>query len=94
MKKNNIMDKIEISLELTNKFKKKLKGRALKIDGSFKKLDKLTKDELFLIDYYLRNQNKLISVIVPISKRYQLDFLGWNDKEYNDVLICSNWIKL
>ena len=74
---------------LNQKFKKLLHGRKINDGRIIKK--KLTEDEIFLIEKLLRQiKDKPIPIIQYISKRHHLDFIGWNDEMYNDVLICTN----
>jgi malate synthase len=82
----------ELSEELTKKYKKYLKKRSILIDFKLVEFDhfkELTIDEDYLLKKILSNISQF-PTIVPISKRYHLDFIGWNNKEYNDVLLCKN----
>jgi len=52
----------------------------------------LTPDELFLIKETLINKLKPCgqATIVYISRRYYLDFIGWDNPKFHDVLICKS----
>jgi hypothetical protein len=71
-------------------FRKELKGKKIKVDfqGSFV----LTPYELNQIRFWINkyhNDNYKLPTVLPVSKRFVLDFIGWNDKIYNDVLLCK-----
>ena len=52
----------------------------------------LTTNEKHLLKELLTQKkcNLMTSVVAHISERYHLDFIGWDKKGYNDVLICKN----
>ena len=52
----------------------------------------LTDDEFFLIEkaVSIKRSGAPISTIHHISRRYHLDFVGWDNEQYWDVLLCSN----
>jgi len=71
-------------------FRKELQGKSIKIDfeGSFK----LTPYELNQIRFWLnlKNNNRyVLPTILPVSKRFSLDFVGWDNEKYNDVLLVK-----
>lgn len=77
---------------LNKNYKNKLDGRKIIWSG-----DKivLTDDEIFLIGCHLDARNRLgeeYPIFSPISRRCSLDFIGWDDPKYNDVLIVK-WKK-
>lgn len=69
-------------------FRKELNGKKITID--FQNNFVLTPYELNQIRFWINRANddryKLPSII-PISKRFVLDFSGWNNSEYNDVIL-------
>lgn len=68
-------------------FKKELKDKKIIVDfeGSFK----LTPYELNQIRFWINKKHEgyHLPTILPVSKRFVLDFIGWNDPRYNDVLL-------
>ena len=69
-------------------FRKELKGKKITIDfqGDFI----LTPYDLNQIRFWINRANDnryVLPTILPISKRFVLDFIGWNDSIYNDVLL-------
>jgi len=69
-------------------FRKELNGKKITIDfqGSFV----LTPYELNQIRFWINryNDNRYsLPAIVPVSKRFVLDFQGWDNPEYNDVIL-------
>lgn len=68
-------------------FRKELKGNKILVDfeGSFK----LTPFELNQIRFWINRQDchYVLPTILPVSKRFSLDFIGWNDGVHNDVLL-------
>lgn len=71
-------------------FRKELNGKKINIDfqGNFV----LTPYELNQIRFWINRANDeryKLPTILPISKRFVLDFIGWNDEKYNDVLLCK-----
>lgn len=70
-------------------FRKDLKGKKIKID--FQETFVLTPYELNQIRFWLNKKNEgyNLPTILPVSKRFCLDFIGWNDPRYNDVLLIK-----
>lgn len=71
-------------------FKKELNGKSIKID--FQENFVLTPYELNQIRFWINKKNDsrfILPAILPVSKRFVLDFVGWNDDKYNDVLLCK-----
>jgi hypothetical protein len=70
-------------------FGKDLKGKKIKID--FQETFVLTPYELNQIRFWInkKNEDYHLPTILPVSKRFCLDFIGWNDPRYNDVLLCK-----
>jgi len=71
-------------------FKKELNGKSIKID--FQENFVLTPYELNQIRFWINiknNKNYNLPTILPVSKRFVLDFVGWNNDKYNDVLLCK-----
>lgn len=69
-------------------FRKELNGKSIKID--FQENFVLTPYELNQIRFWINKKNDnryILPTILPISKRFVLDFVGWN--KYNDVLLCK-----
>lgn len=54
-------------------------------------ITELTEDEEILIAFFIKAKwmRYRIPTIVPISKRLHLDFIGYNNEQYMDVLICN-----
>lgn len=76
------------------KLQKKIPGylRGNKIVDDRKLQGEFTDDELHLIEWFIKNKFSTLPTIIPISKTSHLDFIGWNNPKYMDVLICKNWI--
>jgi hypothetical protein len=71
-------------------FRKELKSKTIKID--FQDSFVLTPYELNQIRFWINKKNDsnyILPTILPISKRFVLDFIGWNNPQYNDVLLCK-----
>lgn len=69
-------------------FRKELKGKKITID--FQENFVLTPYELNQIRFWINraHDNRYrLPTIIPISKRFILDFVGWNNPEYNDVIL-------
>lgn len=69
-------------------FKKELKSKKLIIDftGEFE----LTKFEIKLIKFWINKKHDFnLPTVIPISERFSLDFIGWDNEIYNDVLLCK-----
>ena len=71
-------------------FRKELQGKKIVVD--FDDSFKLTPYELNQIRFWLNKKNDnryILPTILPVSKRFVLDFIGWNNNKYNDVLLCK-----
>lgn len=71
-------------------FRKELQGKKIIVD--FQEPFKLTPYELNIIRYWLIRKNSgayNLPTVLPVSKRFTLDFIGWDDPKYNDVLLCK-----
>ena len=71
-------------------FRKELNGKKITID--FQENFVLTPYELNQIRFWINRANDnryILPNVLPISKRFVLDFIGWNDEKYNDVLLCK-----
>lgn len=71
-------------------FRKELNGKSIKID--FQENFVLTPYELNQIRFWINKKNDnrfILPTILPVSKRFVLDFVGWYDNKYNDVLLCK-----
>ena len=71
-------------------FRKELNGKSIKID--FQENFVLTPYELNQIRFWINiknNKNYNLPTILPVSKRFVLDFVGWDNPKYNDVLLCK-----
>jgi len=69
-------------------FRKELKGKKITID--FQENFVLTPYELNQIRFWINraHDNRYsLPTIIPISKRFILDFVGWDNPEYNDVIL-------
>ncbi len=71
-------------------FRKELKGKKIIVDfdGTFK----LTPYELNQIRFWINLKNNPhyeLPTILPISKRFSIDFVGWHNPKYNDVLLVK-----
>lgn len=70
-------------------FRKELKGKKINID--FQENFILTPYELNQIRFWINFKNDInykLPTILPVSKRFCLDFIGWDNENYNDVLLC------
>ena len=67
---------------------KNLKGREVKPNSYKVEKLQLTAIEIGLIQRKIDNYKKGDSFLVEVSKRLHLDFIGWDNPEYNDVLVC------
>lgn len=72
---------------LESTFKKELKGKRLISDINSNFI--LSPYELNQIRFWInRNHEKYkLPLILPVSKRFVLDFVGWNNPKYNDVVL-------
>jgi hypothetical protein len=71
-------------------FRKELQGKKINID--FEQNFVLTPYELNQIRFWINRYNDsryILPTILPVSKRFILDFVGWNNPQYNDVLLCK-----
>lgn len=69
-------------------FRKELNGKKITVDfqGEFI----LTPYELNQIRFWINrasDERYKLPSILPISKRFVLDFQGWNNPQYNDVIL-------
>lgn len=73
--------------DLNKYFKRHLQGRSILNESSIE----LNLFEKRMIKHILTAKflGYTISVITPISDRISLDFIGWDNPEYNDVLIIK-----
>jgi hypothetical protein len=91
---SNATEICENILNLTKKFKDYLDGRRIN-EGRINSEDKieLTVDELFMLEKALELKTSSvysIPTIFYISSKHHLDFIGWDDSKFNDVLLCKN----
>jgi hypothetical protein len=71
-------------------FRKELKGKSIKVD--FQESFVLTPYELNQIRFWINryhDKSYNLPTILPVSKRFVLDFIGWENPDYNDVLLCK-----
>lgn len=71
-------------------FRKELNDKSIKVD--FQENFVLTPYELNQIRFWINKKNDdryILPTILPVSKRFVLDFKGWNNDKYNDVLLCK-----
>lgn len=76
------------NLNLT--FRKELKGKKITID--FQDKFTLTPYELNQIRYWINVKSMDCFVLphcLPVSKRFTLDFIRWNNIHFNHVLLCK-----
>lgn len=69
-------------------FRKELKGKKITID--FQENFVLTPYELNQIRFWINRAHDhryTLPRLLPISKRFVLDFIGWDNPEYNDVIL-------
>jgi len=69
-------------------FRKELKGKKITID--FQENFVLTPYELNQIRFWInraQDNRYILPTVIPISKRFILDFVGWNNPQYNDVIL-------
>nr|MBC7612940.1 hypothetical protein [Pseudopedobacter sp.] len=82
----NLTDQLVYKGKKLSKF---LNGRKLMDDRS--KNISLTEDEIFLIFKFIKMKlnKRSLPLIIPISINNNLDFFGWENTDYLDVLLCS-----
>jgi hypothetical protein len=71
-------------------FRKELKNKKIRVD--FQESFVLTPYELNQIRFWINRWHDgryLLPCILPVSKRFALDFVGWDNPEYNDVLLIK-----
>ena len=71
-------------------FRKELKGKKILVD--FEDNFVLTPYELNQIRFWINRANDqryILPTVLPVSKRFCLDFIGWDNPEYNDVLLLK-----
>lgn len=81
--------------ELNKEFHTYLNGNKLIWDDPKKKID-LTDDEVYFIGFWIKKKYfrpNETSVVAPISRRFHLDFLGYQNPDHDTILICRNRIK-
>lgn len=69
-------------------FRKELKEKKILVDfdGTFQ----LTPYELNQIRFWITRKDYFkLPTILPVSKRFCLDFIGWDNPKYNDVLLVK-----
>lgn len=69
-------------------FKKELKDKKITVDFQYNFV--LTPYELNQIRFWINraHDNRYeLPKILPISKRFVLDFMGWDNEQYNDVIL-------
>ena len=74
--------------DLNPTFKKELNGKKIIVD--FQESFVLTPYELNQIRFWVNRASDsyyVLPIIVPVSKRFVLDFSGWNNPEYKDVVL-------
>lgn len=79
-----------MAANLNPTFRKELKGKKILVD--FDKSFQLTPYELNQIRFWINKKHDSryqLPTVLPISKRFVLDFIGWDDEKYNDVLLCK-----
>lgn len=76
---------------LNKKFKRHLQGRSIVLDGSVEGLTDVTKFEERVILHLIKSKKMgyKLPTLMPVSERISLDFIGWDNPEYNDVLIIK-----
>lgn len=91
MKKNKLIFSRDGLLEIKifpKKDEEYLKGRKVHLDSNCGKIN-LTAYEIKIIKFWIRKKCVIkIPTIIPISGRIFIDFIGYNNKEYMDILIC------
>jgi hypothetical protein len=70
-------------------FRKDLKDKKIIVD--FKETFVLTPYELNQIRFWInkKHQGFYLPTILPVSKRFCLDFIGWDNSQFNDVLLVK-----
>ena len=70
-------------------FRKDLKDKTIFVD--FMDSFKLTPYELNQIRFWInaKHNGYKLPTILPVSKRFCLDFVGWDDPQYNDVQLIK-----
>lgn len=71
-------------------FKRELKDKKITID--FQESFILTPYELNQIRFWIKgfhDHRYNLPTFLPVSKRFMLDFVGWDNPQYNDVLLCK-----
>ena len=69
-------------------FRKELNGKKIIVD--FQENFVLTPYELNQIRFWINRANDhryTLPMIMPVSKRFVLDFTGWDNPDYNDVIL-------
>lgn len=76
--------------DLNPTFRKNLQGKKILVD--FQESFKLTPYELNQIRFWINCKHSKfynLPTVLPVSKRFTLDFIGWDNPKYNDVLLCK-----
>ncbi len=74
--------------DLNPTFKHDLRGKKIIVD--FEDRFQLTPYELNQIRFWINRAHDKryhLPLILPVSKRFVLDFIGWDNPEYNDVIL-------
>lgn len=66
----------------------------IKFDGKPFELTEVEKHNITSWVNYKKNSNYKLPTILPISDKVHLDFIGWDNPEFMDVLICKTKGKL
>jgi len=75
--------------ELNTKFKKYLNGRSIIWDNTNQEIN-LTDEEIYFIGFWIQKKYYKpdeTSVVNPISRRCFVDFIGYDNEKYRDVII-------
>lgn len=74
--------------DLNPTFKSDLRGKKIIVD--YQESFRLTPYELNQIRFWINrahDKRYQLPLILPVSKRFVLDFIGWDNPEYNDVIL-------
>jgi len=76
---------------MDKKFKKVLpKGYSVNFDCE---RVEITEEEIYLISYWIKQYDTSfykLPTLIPINDKIHLDFIGWKNDKYKDVLICKS----
>ena len=71
-------------------FRKELRGKKIIVDFDDRfKLTRYEKNQIRFWLNYKHNRNYRLPIVLPVSKRFALDFIGWHNSDYNDVLLVK-----